>query len=777
MRVLPLVLLTALLCGAASSDGADSTRVAVVFGSHSSHTSTPDEAALVRTFTDTVTAALNAIGVGYDSLDDSDVADGGLARYRVAILPYNFVIPQEETEAIERYVRSGGTLIVFYAINERLADLLGLDVGARVGGDFRSVRLDAGSLEGLPESIEQHSWNIRRVAPSRPDAQVVGEWVGPDGEPLHEPALIVSANGAYMAHVLTAGDVGNKGLMLQAILGHFAPEVNRGAGRRACAAASAELDRMEGRLQRAVPGSENRERARKLLSAARQQLGQARELATKGRDSQAVAIALQARERAEPVSWLCATQRRSEFRGVWLHDAYGLPGWGWERTLRHLGANGFNGIMANMLWAGLAHFPSDYLPVSLKVGEQGDQIAESLRWAKELGLELHVWKVCFNLENAPDDFVNRLREERRLQQNLDGSEMPWLCPSDPRNLALERDSMLEVVRKYDVAGIHLDYIRYPQEEACFCDGCRQRFQRDLGASVSDWPRGVWQGPLRERFAQWRRDQITRLVRAVATEARRIRPGTMISAAVFDWPASRDWAGQDWKQWIDEGLLDFVCPMDYSPSSEFFQSLIDQQVATAGGRVPVYAGIGEFIISDPGVLIDQIERARRRGADGFICFSYEHMASAEDSFPALRAALTADAPSVSPHPAPHVRFDLPQPISGRSGLAYPAHSEMPVQVALAKQGNYPEPITRADGLLGVESVEGERVQDLGRISSQDCAPFAVHLRLPPGRYRLIVRGTVSFAASGAREFVARSGPFEMLPTDQDPEILTSGEPMP
>jgi uncharacterized lipoprotein YddW (UPF0748 family) len=777
MRVLPLVLLTALLWQPAWADDADSTRVAVVFGSRSFHAATPDEAALVRTFSDTVTAALEAMGVAYDSLDDSDVANGDLARYEVAILPYSFVIPEEESEAIERHVRSGGTLIVFYGINERLADLLGLDVGARVGGDFRSVRLDVGRLEGLPKSIEQNSWNIRRAAPNRPDAQVIGEWIGPDDEPLHEPALIVSANGAYMGHVLTAGDVANKGRMLQAILSHFAPEVGTGAGLRACAAASAELDRLERRLKRAPPDSENGERARKLLSDARQQLARAWELATNGRDSQAVAIALQARERAEPIYWLCAAQRHREFRGVWLHNAYGLPGWGWERTLRHLRRSGFNGIMANMLWAGLAHFPSDYLPVSLKASEQGDQIAESLRWAKEFGVDLHVWKVNFNLENAPQDFVNRLREEKRLQQHLDGSEIPWLCPSDPRNLALERDSMLEVVRKYDVAGIHLDYIRYPHEEACFCEGCRRRFEEAVGVTIERWPDDVLREPLGERFAQWRRDQITKLVRAVATEARQVRPGIMISAAVFDWPASRDWAGQDWKQWIDEGLLDFVCPMDYTPSTEFFESLIARQVATVGGRVPVYAGIGEFLISDPDVLIDQIESARRRGADGFICFSYEHAASTENRLPVLSASLTADAPGVSPHPAPGVRFDLPRPISGPSGLAYPAHSEMTVQVALSKQGNYPAPIARADGLLGVESAEVERVQDLGRISSQDCAPFTAHLRLPPGRYRLIVRGTVSFAASGARQFVARSRPFEMLPTDQAPEIPANGEPTP
>jgi len=762
IRIPTLVLLTIATCSAAWSDGMERARVAVVFGSHSYRQATADEAALVRVFADSVKGALDAVGIAHDSLDDSDVESGRLAGYDVAIFPYNFIVPQAETDAIESYVGSGGKLLVFYSIEARVAALLGFDIGPRVGGDFRRVRLDAGRLEGLPESIEQHSWNIRRVTPDRSDARVLGEWVGADGESLHEPALLISADGAYMGHVLTAGDVGNKGRMLKAILSHFAPEVNRGAGRRACAGASAELDRLEGRLQRVGPGSENRERAGNLLSDARQQLAQARDLAARGRDPEAVAAALHVRQTAEPAYHLCARERREEFRGVWIHDAYGVPGWGWDRTIRHLRDSGFNGIMANMLRAGLAHYPSQYLPTSSKVRDHGDQIAECLRWADEYGVELHVWKVNLNLEGAPPDFVNKLRQQGRLQQHLDGSEIEWLCPSDPRNFALERDSMLEVVRKYDVAGIHLDYIRYPHEEACFCDGCRERFERDAGVIVSDWPRGVLQGPSREQFAQWRRDQITKLVRVVSTEARRIRPGIMVSAAVFSWPDSRDWAGQDWKQWIDEGLLDFVCPMNYTPSTELFESLVDQQVQTVGGKVPLYPGIGEFIISDPRVLMDQVESARRLGADGFVCFSYEHAASAGDHLPTLHASLTANPAGPLPHLAPHAEFDFPRPAADGPRLAYLAEVEMQVQVTLTREGRYPAPIARAEGVLRIESTDGEPIRVLGPISSESSAPVKVRFTLQPGHYRLVVSGTVSFYSSEEREFVARSQPFEVLP---------------
>jgi hypothetical protein len=56
----------------------------------------------------------------------------------------------------------------------------------------------------------------------------------------------------------------------------------------------------------------------------------------------------------------------------------------------------------------------------------------------------------------------------------------WLCPSHPANQALELNALVEIARNYDVAGLHLDYIRYPGKDYCFCAGCRQRFEASLG---------------------------------------------------------------------------------------------------------------------------------------------------------------------------------------------------------------------------------------------------------------------------------------------------------
>jgi len=175
----------------------------------------------------------------------------------------------------------------------------------------------------------------------------------------------------------------------------------------------------------------------------------------------------------------------------------------------------------------------------------GDQIAQCVKAAHRNGLEVHVWKVNWNLSHAPEDFIQKMRKAGRTQVSPTGEPIDWLCPSHPDNFRLELDSLLEIVRKYEVDGLHLDYIRYPSSEGCYCDGCRERFSRDTGKAVKNWPSDVITGTRREEYLNWRCEQITRLVRAVHEQARKLRKGLKLSAAVFsNYPACREQVGQD-----------------------------------------------------------------------------------------------------------------------------------------------------------------------------------------------------------------------------------------
>lgn len=315
-----------------------------------------------------------------------------------------------------------------------------------------------------------------------------------------------------------------------------------------------------------------------------------------------------------------SSPKTREFRGAWIHSGYGIEGWGWDRTVAVLATNGFNALLPNLLWGGLAHYPSKLLPSSPRIKTDGDQIAECLKACRKYGIELHVWKVNFNLSTAPRDFREQLRAAGRTQKDREGKEVNWLCPSHDENFALERDSMLEVAREYDVDGIHFDYIRYPDRNACFCNGCRERFERTPDVKITKWPADVLTGEPAAKFADWRREQITRLVRAVSEAAHKLKPQIKVSAAVWGgWKNARESIGQDAKAWMDAGYLDFACPMNYEGSDEEFSDLVHKQVAATNRKTPLYIGIGSHKLSGPEQLARQIELSRELGGDGFVVF--------------------------------------------------------------------------------------------------------------------------------------------------------------
>jgi hypothetical protein len=277
-----------------------------------------------------------------------------------------------------------------------------------------------------------------------------------------------------------------------------------------------------------------------------------------------------------------------------------------------------------------------------------------------------------------------MRAADRTQVTWDGRTGDWLCPSHPENFALERDSMLEVVAGYDVDGIHFDYIRYPNSDYCYCNGCRTRFETETGNTVSNWPADVrGGGPLESAFLDWRRLQITELVEAVYLGTKALKPGVQVSAAVFSsYAYAFDGVGQDWVDWIDRGIVDFLCPMDYTEDYDRFRDLVAEQMTYAAGRIPIYPGIGATASNStlgPDAVIAQILTTRQAGTGGFIVFDYQPEIAVRH-LPALGRATTAPVGGVSPWARLEASMDItatgiiqdpdpPRPINPGDGFGY------------------------------------------------------------------------------------------------------------
>jgi len=511
---------------------------------------------------------LEDAGVCHSVLDDDDIAGGRVRSAAVIILPYNPHLGDREMNQLEKLSANGSKLIVFYNSNPRLAELLDMQLGkyqaAGEPGRWSYFIFNSSAPAGIPRKIIQDSGNIFTVFPIAGKGRIIAYWQDISGRTLSDPAWVQSEKGAWMTHILLGEDSENKTKMLVALLGHY------DSGLRQVTA------------QNAVRQHEN------IAGASCNQRG-----------------------------------RANEFRGVWDHSGLGLYPGNWKKTCQILAQSGITAVFPNMLWAGADHFPGKYVSQIEESKPFGDQMAQCVKAARASGLEIHVWKVCWNLGKAPKDFAASMRKQGRAQKNARGEPQNWLCPSDPANIALELSTIAEVVSRYDIDGIHLDYIRYPDANSCYCAGCRARFEKWSGQPVAKWPAEVLSGTRENSFKKWRSLQITEFVRKVRAEIRQIKPNVQLSAAVYPkYPDCLESIGQDWGLWLKEGTVDFVCPMDYFPNVSSFRETVGRQLAmqTKGRRI--YPGLG--VTLDEGdlkreVFLGQLRTLRELDSGGFMLF--------------------------------------------------------------------------------------------------------------------------------------------------------------
>ncbi len=579
---------------------------------------------------ETVAQELRACGIASVTISDDDLPPAQLAQAKLVVLPQDPVLPDDVVNWLTQYVRQGGKVLAFYSIPVSLRQVLDLEGGDQIKaarpGSFAQIKFEEGVLPDAPGIVAQNSENISSLQPVSGKGRVLADWLDDQGKSAGYPAVIATSNCIVMTHVLLPGDDKNKAKMLLALTGELVPKLAMEAVETSFERVGqiASYTNYEEAVSQ-ITKLDNGRRAAKILDSVAALHDAALKLADEQKYSEAIEKATEAGKELKVAFCMAQQPLPGEFRAFWCHSPLGVPGMDWDEAIHRLADNGFTAIFANMCSGGVAYYPSKVLPVSKVVSERGDQLSQCLAACRKYGIQLHVWKLDWNLNGAPKEFIDKMRAEHRLQMSSTGKEMLWLCPSDPANRKLEIDAMLELVRNYDLDGIHFDYIRYPGPDYCFNDGCKERFQAERGVSVQYWPKDVLPGgPLYQQWLDWRRDNITTVVKAVSEQARAIRPNIKISAAVFRyWNVDRDYVGQDWKLWCDKGYLDFVCPMDYTPSKLRFENMVLQQVKWAG-KVPCYPGLGASSTSShfgADRAIEEIDITRQYKTGGFIIFDY------------------------------------------------------------------------------------------------------------------------------------------------------------
>jgi uncharacterized lipoprotein YddW (UPF0748 family) len=324
-------------------------------------------------------------------------------------------------------------------------------------------------------------------------------------------------------------------------------------------------------------------------------------------------------------------------RAVWLTTAGGLD---WPSStdpreqqeslraiVRSLQAANVNTIFFQVRARGDAYYASALEPRAQNLtGTLGmdpgwDPLAFILREAREAGMEVHGWFNVFKINSGrPPQRSSPLHPELAFPSwcaRVEGET--WLDPGYPGVRAYVLRVAMDLVRRYDLDGLHLDFVRYPGRS--FPDD--EAFARFGGKRSRD---------------EWRKANIDRLVSELYDSVKAARPRLKFGAAPFglheDDPESRSDGApktvyQDAKEWLRRGTMDYVVPQVYwdtgaSRGDPDFASVMRGWTAVGAGR-HVYAGIAAYKPDVSRQLARQIDIARQAGAQGASFFRYAHIA--------------------------------------------------------------------------------------------------------------------------------------------------------
>jgi uncharacterized lipoprotein YddW (UPF0748 family) len=295
-------------------------------------------------------------------------------------------------------------------------------------------------------------------------------------------------------------------------------------------------------------------------------------------------------------SWIALFAQSSvspkyEVRAVWLTTIGGLDwphsyarsSYGIEkqkdelRTLLDLYQKaGINTVLIQTRIRGTTIYPSKYEPwdgcLSGNPGQSPgyDALQFAIDECHKRGMELHAWVVTIPVGKWNKLGCQKLRRKYPSlikKIGLDG----YMNPEDPRTASYLADICEEIATNYDIDGIHLDYIRYPE---------------------------TWK--LKVSHEQGRR-YITNIVSAIHNKVKTRKPWVKISASPIgkfndlSRYRSNGWNAytrvcQDAQGWLRDGLMDQLYPMMYFRNDQFFPFAIDWAEQNSGKTVAPGLGI-------------------------------------------------------------------------------------------------------------------------------------------------------------------------------------------
>ncbi len=308
---------------------------------------------------------------------------------------------------------------------------------------------------------------------------------------------------------------------------------------------------------------------------------------------------------------------------------------------------GFNTVLFQVRGNGTAFYDSNLEPWADELGgtDPGyDPLALACAEAHARGMDLHAWV------NVMPAWRGRTPPTKAEQLYNQHPEWFWYAADGQRQaltsfyvslnpcLPEVRDYLVAVfedlVSRYEIDGLHMDYIRFPNERPERGAADLPDFPRDA-RTLALYKQDTGKTPDEdiEAWNKWRTAQVSRLVADIHDMMRRAKADAALSASVGSVRENALRHFQDGRRWMDEGDLDFAILMNYTDSPEEFAQRIEPWLADRPD-VPVVPGLwfgrhqGKPVEEATDAVQQQIDIAREQTGN-FCIFAYASLFDSPD----------------------------------------------------------------------------------------------------------------------------------------------------
>lgn len=341
-----------------------------------------------------------------------------------------------------------------------------------------------------------------------------------------------------------------------------------------------------------------------------------------------------------------------EVRGIWLRPPDNIEDI--PAILDDICTAGLNAVFLETFYHGFVIHTSSYIPHRPQYKDT-DVLKIFIDEGKKRNIKIHCWIEVFYwmvdtaaypqfprtpLFDGHEEWLLRLRDGSTTEK-AEGAHI-FANPSHPEVQQLLVNYMKELASAYDIAGINIDYIRYPAgQESGYDDFTRAEFKKDWGVDPIDIDKNA-EPVLWEKWVAWRENRVTDFVRRLRSALDEVPGDIMLSADIFpNYYESKDShpISQDWKVWIDLNLVDTIIPMAYAYTLEGIQGQVGlvtsyteekETVCFPGLAAPKKTADGYGGPEHP-PLPKQIELVRQLGLPGHVIFCYSWVKDSDITF--------------------------------------------------------------------------------------------------------------------------------------------------